>query len=73
MTVNGQNPTLALEVQGVSHRYGARLALDAVSLAVAPASFTLLLGLNGAGKSTLFSLITRLYATRVRTHIDLRS
>jgi ABC-2 type transport system ATP-binding protein len=63
--VNGQNPTPALEVQGVSHRYGARLALDAVSLAVAPASFTLLLGLNGAGKSTLFSLITRLYATRV--------
>ena len=73
MTVNGQSPTPALEVQGVSHRYGARLALDAVSLAVAPASFTLLLGLNGAGKSTLFSLITRLYATRVGANIDLRS
>jgi ABC-2 type transport system ATP-binding protein len=31
---------------------------------VAPASFTVLLGLNGAGKSTLFALITRLYAMR---------
>src|SRR5262249_6887031 len=46
------------------HRYGARLALDRVSFSVAPASFTVLLGLNGAGKSTLFALITRLYAIR---------
>ena len=57
----------ALDVVDVSHRYGARLALDAVSFGVAPASFTILLGLNGAGKSTLFSLITRLYATRQGT------
>jgi ABC-2 type transport system ATP-binding protein len=54
----------ALKIHDVSHRFGPRLALDGVSFAVAPASFTLLLGLNGAGKSTLFSLITRLYATR---------
>ena len=64
MSVNDQRATPALEVHGVSYRYGARLALDAVSFSVAPASFTVLLGLNGAGKSTLFSLITRLYATR---------
>jgi ABC-2 type transport system ATP-binding protein len=57
-------PTPALEVTNVSHSYGARLALDRVSLSVAPRSFTVVLGLNGAGKSTLFSLITRLYATR---------
>jgi ABC-2 type transport system ATP-binding protein len=56
--------TPALEVDRVSHRYGARLALDAVSFAVRQSSFTVLLGLNGAGKSTLFSLITRLYAIR---------
>lgn len=55
---------LALEVAEVSHRYGARVALDKVNLRVAPSSFTVLLGLNGAGKSTLFSLITRLYATQ---------
>src|SRR6202162_2693375 len=54
----------ALEVSRVSHRYGARVALDDVSLTVRQSSFTVLLGLNGAGKSTLFSLITRLYAIR---------
>src|ERR1700761_1395866 len=57
-----QNP--ALEVDHVSHRDGARVALNDVSLAVRRSSFTVLLGLNGAGKSTLFSLITRLYAIR---------
>jgi ABC-2 type transport system ATP-binding protein len=51
----------ALAIEGVSHSYGARRALDDVSLTVAPASFTALLGLNGAGKSTLFSLVTRLF------------
>lgn len=51
----------ALSIDGVSHAYGSRRALDNVSFAVAPASFTALLGLNGAGKSTLFSLITRLF------------
>jgi ABC-2 type transport system ATP-binding protein len=56
--------TPALDVSNVSHSFGARVAVDGVSLSVAPASFTVLLGLNGAGKSTLFSLITRLYATR---------
>ena len=54
--------TPALEVDHVSHRYGARVALNDVSLTVRQSSFTVLLGLNGAGKSTLFSLITRLYA-----------
>src|SRR5271154_7470505 len=56
--------TPALEIEHVSHRYGARAALKDVSLAVRQSSFTVLLGLNGAGKSTLFSLITRLYAIR---------
>jgi ABC-2 type transport system ATP-binding protein len=54
----------ALSVENVSHSYGIRRALDAVSFRVAPASFTALLGLNGAGKSTLFSLITRLFGVR---------
>jgi ABC-2 type transport system ATP-binding protein len=56
--------TPALAIEGVSHAYGARHALDHVSFSVAPASFAVLLGLNGAGKSTLFALITRLYATQ---------
>jgi ABC-2 type transport system ATP-binding protein len=54
----------ALEIERVSHRYGARVALQDASLTVRQSSFTILLGLNGAGKSTLFSLITRLYAIR---------
>src|SRR5436853_2622270 len=54
----------ALSVEGLSHAYGARKALENVSFAVAPASFVALLGLNGAGKSTLFSLVTRLYPIR---------
>jgi len=52
----------ALSVEGVSHSYGARRALEDVTFSIAPATFAVLLGLNGAGKSTLFSLITRLYA-----------
>lgn len=54
----------ALSIDGVSHVYGARKALDHVSFNVAPASFTALLGLNGAGKSTLFALITRLFGVQ---------
>ena len=53
--------TSALSIEGVSHSYGPRRALANVSFAVAPASFTALLGLNGAGKSTLFALVTRLF------------
>lgn len=58
------NQVPALSVAGVNHSYGARKALNDVSFAVRPASFTALLGLNGAGKSTLFSLITRLFAVQ---------
>jgi len=54
----------ALTVHSVSHSYGARKALQDVSLTVPLSRFTALLGLNGAGKTTLFSLITRLYDTQ---------
>jgi len=54
----------AVAIEGVSHRYGARSALDDVIFAIPGATFAVLLGLNGAGKSTLFSLITRLYAVQ---------
>lgn len=57
---NGGVPP-ALRVDGVSHSFGTRRALDDVSLTVTPGTFCALLGLNGAGKTTLFSLVTRLY------------
>src|SRR2546429_6593644 len=54
----------AVAIEGVSHCYGKRQALDEVSFSITPSTFAVLLGLNGAGKSTLFSLITRLYAVQ---------
>lgn len=52
---------MSLVVEDLSFSYGPRKALDALSFALAPGSFTALLGPNGAGKSTLFSLLTRLF------------
>ncbi|HYZ32257.1 MAG TPA: ATP-binding cassette domain-containing protein [Crenalkalicoccus sp.] len=54
----------ALEVSGLSHAFGPRLALCDVALRVMPGDFTVLLGPNGAGKSTLFALVTRLFDAR---------
>lgn len=51
----------ALEIGGVSHRFGRVEALRDVSFTVPRGAFCALLGVNGAGKTTLFSLITRLY------------
>jgi len=44
---------LDVEILGMTKRFGALTALDAVSLRVAASSFHALLGENGAGKSTL--------------------
>lgn len=53
--------SISLEVENLSYAYGARKALNQVSLQVCSGECGILLGPNGAGKSTLFSLITRLY------------
>ncbi|WP_174875077.1 ATP-binding cassette domain-containing protein [Vogesella oryzae] len=54
----------ALHIAGLSHRYGARQALDKLALQVDAGQCCILLGPNGAGKSTLFGLLTRLLAVR---------
>lgn len=56
--------TAALSVEGVTHAFGSKKALDDVSLEAPAGAFTALVGQNGAGKTTLFSLITRLYNNR---------
>jgi len=53
--------TAALDVEHISFAYGARKALDDVSITVPQGHCAILLGPNGAGKSTLFNLITRLF------------
>lgn len=50
----------AIEIDQVSFRYGAKLALDQLSLAVPQGSLFGLLGPNGGGKTTLFRLLTTL-------------
>ena len=50
----------ALSTKGLTHRYGDRLALDDVSLRVAPREIFCLLGPNGGGKTTLFRILSTL-------------
>src|SRR5205809_1534042 len=50
-------PHLDLEVDRVSKRYGANLAVDDLSLAVGRGSFFSILGPSGCGKTTLLRLI----------------
>jgi len=49
-----------LIIDGLSRRFGPKLAVDQVSLTIRPGSFVGVIGRSGAGKSTLLRLVNRL-------------
>jgi heme exporter protein A len=57
-------PAAAIELDGLTRRYGERVALEGVTLAVPAGATLVVFGPNGAGKSTLL----RVLATLLRPH-----
>ena len=49
---------LALEVRGLSKKFGALVVADDVDLSLAPGARHALIGPNGAGKTTLVNLLS---------------
>lgn len=52
----------AVELDGLTHAYGGRVALDSLSLEVRRGELFALLGPNGSGKTTLFRILSTLMA-----------
>jgi ATP-binding cassette subfamily B protein len=77
IALNGVRGAIAFDAVSFAYRAGDRLALDDVTLHVAPGETVALVGSTGAGKSTLAKLVARFYdptagTVRVDGH-DLRT
>lgn len=62
VTAGGTRPAgrAPIEIDGLTHSYDKRLALDGLSFDVRPAEIFGLLGPNGSGKTTLFRILSTL-------------
>jgi ribose transport system ATP-binding protein len=60
-------PTTALELAGVSKRFGSTRALDGLDLTVRTGSVHAILGGNGSGKSTTLKILAGVYAADTGT------
>lgn len=54
-------PTTALELRGVTKRFGGLTSLSGLDLAIAESEVLSVIGPNGAGKTTFFNVITGVY------------
>ena len=60
--MNAPTATPRLQIEGLTQRYGERVALQGLTFSLPAGCFAALLGPNGAGKSTLFQVLTGLFA-----------